>query len=72
VLVLCHLIGARRDNSIQTLQLSRARRAIHCFDLEYPQEEKPSWDAVVSWANRPPGLLVVNVTTAEGARPNDL
>ena len=27
---------------------SRAGRAIHCFDLVYPQEEKRSWDAVVT------------------------
>ena len=27
---------------------SRARRAIHCFDLTYPQEEKRAWDAVVT------------------------
>jgi hypothetical protein len=25
-----------------------ARGAIHCFDLKYPQEEKRSWDAVVT------------------------
>jgi hypothetical protein len=25
-----------------------ARRAIHCFDLKYPQREKRSWDAVVT------------------------
>jgi hypothetical protein len=25
-----------------------ARGAIHCFDLEYPQEEKRSWDAIVT------------------------
>ena len=25
-----------------------ARGAIHCFDLIYPQEEKRSWDAVVT------------------------
>jgi hypothetical protein len=25
-----------------------ARGAIHCFDLTYPQEEKRSWDAVVT------------------------
>jgi len=27
---------------------SRALRAIHCFDLTYPQEEKRAWDAVVT------------------------
>jgi len=27
---------------------SRAIRAIHCFDLTYPQEEKRAWDAVVT------------------------
>jgi hypothetical protein len=27
---------------------SLARAAIHCFDLTYPQEEKRSWDAVVT------------------------
>ena len=27
---------------------SRSRRAIHCFDLRYPQEEKRSWDAIVT------------------------
>jgi hypothetical protein len=27
---------------------SRGRRAIHCFDLLYPQEEKRSWDAIVT------------------------
>ena len=26
----------------------RGRGAIHCFDLLYPQEEKRSWDAVVT------------------------
>ena len=26
----------------------RGRGAIHCFDLVYPQEEKRSWDAVVT------------------------
>jgi hypothetical protein len=26
----------------------RGHRAIHCFDLSYPQEEKRSWDAVVT------------------------
>ena len=26
----------------------RARGVIHCFDLMYPQEEKRSWDAVVT------------------------
>jgi hypothetical protein len=25
-----------------------ARGAVHCFDLKYPQEEKRSWDAVVT------------------------
>src|SRR5438128_477069 len=25
-----------------------ARGAIHCFDLKYPQEEKRSWDAIVT------------------------
>jgi hypothetical protein len=25
-----------------------ARGAIHCFDLEYPQEEKRSWDSIVT------------------------
>jgi hypothetical protein len=25
-----------------------ARGVIHCFDLKYPQEEKRSWDAVVT------------------------
>ena len=30
---------------------SRARRAIHCFDLVYPQEEKRFWDAVVTRIN---------------------
>jgi hypothetical protein len=27
---------------------TRGRGAIHCFDLVYPQEEKRSWDAVVT------------------------
>jgi hypothetical protein len=27
---------------------ARARAAIHCFDLTYPQEEKRFWDAVVT------------------------
>ena len=27
---------------------SRVRAAIHCFDLTYPQEEKRSWDGVVT------------------------
>ena len=27
---------------------TRVRRAIHCFDLTYPQEEKRAWDAVVT------------------------
>jgi hypothetical protein len=27
---------------------TRLRRAIHCFDLTYPQEEKRAWDAVVT------------------------
>jgi hypothetical protein len=27
---------------------TRARTAIHCFDLTYPQEEKRFWDAVVT------------------------
>jgi hypothetical protein len=27
---------------------SRAHAAIHCFDITYPQEEKRSWDAVVT------------------------
>jgi hypothetical protein len=27
---------------------SRARRVVHCFDLKYPQEEKRTWDAVVT------------------------
>jgi len=26
----------------------RSRSAIHCFDLKYPQEEKRSWDAIVT------------------------
>jgi hypothetical protein len=25
-----------------------ARGVIHCFDMKYPQEEKRSWDAVVT------------------------
>jgi hypothetical protein len=27
---------------------TRTRATIHCFDLKYPQEEKRSWDAVVT------------------------
>jgi len=27
---------------------SRARRVVHCLDLKYPQEEKRTWDAVVT------------------------
>ena len=44
-------ISSERDGVIlySRCNFSRgARGAIHCFDLKYPQEEKRSWDAVVT------------------------
>jgi hypothetical protein len=44
-------ISSERDGVILYSRCNfsgRARGAIHCFDLKYPQEEKRSWDAVVT------------------------
>ena len=44
-------ISSERDGVILYSRCNfskRARDAIHCFDLTYPQEEKRSWDAVVT------------------------
>jgi hypothetical protein len=44
-------ISSERDGVIlySRCNFSGGRRgAIHCFDLKYPQEEKRSWDAVVT------------------------
>ena len=44
-------ISSERDGVIlySRCNFSRgARGAIHCFDMKYPQEEKRSWDAVVT------------------------
>jgi hypothetical protein len=30
----------------------RGRRAIHCFDIRYPQEEKRSWDSIITRISR--------------------
>jgi hypothetical protein len=44
-------ISSERDGVILYSRCNfsgRPRGAIHCFDLRYPQEEKRSWDAVVT------------------------
>ena len=44
-------ISSERDGVILYSRCNfsgRARGAIHCIDLKYPQEEKRSWDAVVT------------------------
>jgi hypothetical protein len=44
-------ISSERDGVILYSRCNfsaRGRGAIHCFDLKYPQEEKRSWDAVVT------------------------
>ena len=44
-------ISSERDGVILYSRCNfskRGRGAIHCFDLVYPQEEKRSWDAVVT------------------------
>ena len=44
-------ISSERDGVILYSRCNfskRGRGAIHCFDLLYPQEEKRSWDAVVT------------------------
>lgn len=43
-------ISSERDGIIlySRCNFSRSGRAIHCFDLLYPQEEKRSWDAIVT------------------------
>ena len=43
-------ISSERDGVIlySRCNFSQGRRAIHCFDLQYPQEEKRSWDAIVT------------------------
>jgi hypothetical protein len=44
-------ISSKRDGVILYSRCNfsgGARGAIHCFDLEYPQEEKRSWDAIVT------------------------
>ena len=44
------LLSHRSDGVIlySRCNFSQGRRAIHCFDLLYPQEEKRSWDAIVT------------------------
>jgi len=44
-------ISSERDGVILYSRCNfsgRGHGAIHCFDLKYPQEEKRSWDAVVT------------------------
>jgi hypothetical protein len=41
-------ISSEREGVILYSRCNFARRAIHCFDLTYPQEEKRAWDAVVT------------------------
>ena len=44
-------ISSERDGIILYSRCNfstRARRAIHCFDLTYPQVEKRAWDAIVT------------------------
>jgi hypothetical protein len=44
-------ISSERDGVILYSRCNfsgRARGVIHCFDLKYPEEEKRSWDAVVT------------------------
>jgi hypothetical protein len=44
-------ISSERDGVILYSRCNfsgRGHRAIHCFDLRYPQEEKRSWDAIVT------------------------
>jgi hypothetical protein len=44
-------ISSERDGVILYSRCNfstHGRRAIHCFDLKYPQQEKRSWDAIVT------------------------
>jgi len=41
-------ISSERGGVILYSRCNFTRRAIHCFDLTYPQEEKRAWDAVVT------------------------
>jgi hypothetical protein len=41
-------ISSERQGIILYSRCNFSRRAIHCFDLTYPQEEKRAWDAVVT------------------------
>jgi hypothetical protein len=41
-------ISSEREGVILYSRCNFSRRAIHCFDLTYPQEEKRAWDAVVT------------------------
>jgi hypothetical protein len=41
-------ISSERAGVILYSRCNFTRRAIHCFDLSYPQEEKRAWDAVVT------------------------
>jgi hypothetical protein len=41
-------ISSERDGVILYSRCNFSGGVIHCFDLKYPQEEKRSWDAVVT------------------------
>jgi hypothetical protein len=44
-------ISSERDGVILYSRCNfsgRGRRAIHCFDIRYPQEEKRSWDSIIT------------------------
>jgi len=41
-------ISSERDGMILYSRCNFSGGAIHCFDLRYPQQEKRSWDAIVT------------------------
>jgi hypothetical protein len=48
-------ISSERDGVILYSRCNfsgRGRRAIHCFDIRYPQEEKRSWDSIITRISR--------------------
>ena len=41
-------ISSEREGVILYSRCNFSRRAIHCFDLTYPRQEKHAWDAIVT------------------------
>ena len=41
-------ISMERNGLVYYSRCNFASRSIHCFDLEYPQEDKQAWDSIVT------------------------